>query len=151
MLRHFQRTLATAGKSAQTHRILTFNGEIPGCQPAPGAVASCWGLAWPRGRGGHVADLSSQAKSIFFHPVSPAFFHSGDGIGPEIVAAGRRAIDATGVRIDWVPMEMVSGEEFVELLSRLLNNYLSSVLPFIPALYLFPHRGTYPLACFWNP
>jgi len=31
---------------------------------------------------------------------------SGDGIGPEVAAAARRAVDATGVKIDWQPVEL---------------------------------------------
>jgi len=30
----------------------------------------------------------------------------GDGIGPEVAAAARRAVDATGVKIDWQPVEL---------------------------------------------
>jgi len=30
----------------------------------------------------------------------------GDGIGPEVVDAGRRVVDAAGVMVDWVPMEI---------------------------------------------
>ena len=30
----------------------------------------------------------------------------GDGIGPEVAEAARRAVDATGVRIDWEPVEL---------------------------------------------
>ena len=30
----------------------------------------------------------------------------GDGIGPEVAAAARRAVDATGVRIDWETVEL---------------------------------------------
>jgi len=30
----------------------------------------------------------------------------GDGIGPEVAAAARRAVDATGVRIDWEVAEL---------------------------------------------
>ncbi|MCU1339302.1 MAG: isocitrate dehydrogenase, partial [Bryobacterales bacterium] len=30
----------------------------------------------------------------------------GDGIGPEVSAAARRAVDATGVRIDWEMAEL---------------------------------------------
>src|SRR5947208_8060803 len=30
----------------------------------------------------------------------------GDGVGPEVIGAARRAIDATGVRIEWDPCEM---------------------------------------------
>ena len=30
----------------------------------------------------------------------------GDGIGPEVAQAARRAVDATGVRIDWEPVEL---------------------------------------------
>jgi isocitrate dehydrogenase (NAD+) len=30
----------------------------------------------------------------------------GDGIGPEVAAAARRAVDATGVSIDWEPVEL---------------------------------------------
>jgi isocitrate dehydrogenase (NAD+) len=33
----------------------------------------------------------------------------GDGIGPEVIGAARRAIDATGVRIDWDPGEIGAG------------------------------------------
>ncbi len=33
----------------------------------------------------------------------------GDGIGPEVASAARRAVDATGVKIDWEPVEL-SGE-----------------------------------------
>jgi isocitrate/isopropylmalate dehydrogenase len=33
----------------------------------------------------------------------------GDGIGPEVSAAARRAVDATGVRIDWEIAELNAG------------------------------------------
>jgi len=33
----------------------------------------------------------------------------GDGIGPEVSAAARRAVDATGVRIDWEVAELNAG------------------------------------------
>src|SRR6266705_1632938 len=33
----------------------------------------------------------------------------GDGIGPEVIGAARRAIDATGVRIEWDPREIGAG------------------------------------------
>ncbi|MCB0076621.1 MAG: isocitrate/isopropylmalate dehydrogenase family protein [Anaerolineales bacterium] len=36
----------------------------------------------------------------------------GDGIGPEVVAATKRVIDATGVRIDWIPA--YAGSDIVE-------------------------------------
>ena len=30
----------------------------------------------------------------------------GDGIGPEVVDAARRVVDATGLDVEWVPMEI---------------------------------------------
>jgi len=33
----------------------------------------------------------------------------GDGIGPEVIGAARRAIDATGVPIEWDPREIGAG------------------------------------------
>jgi len=52
----------------------------------------------------------------------------GDGIGPEVAGAARRAVDATGVRIDWEPVELNASviqktgqslpEEVVESLQR---------------------------------
>ncbi len=50
----------------------------------------------------------------------------GDGIGPEVIGAARRAIDATGVRIEWDPRE-IGADAFVRTGDPLPSATLDSV------------------------
>jgi isocitrate dehydrogenase (NAD+) len=50
----------------------------------------------------------------------------GDGIGPEVIGAARRAIDATAVRIEWDPQEIGAGA-FVRTGDPLPNATLESI------------------------
>lgn len=58
----------------------------------------------------------------------------GDGIGPEIVRAARRAIVATGVNVDWVEMSMVR-------LAHVVAHWLSRAPGAGPTKLLLPARS----------
>jgi isocitrate dehydrogenase (NAD+) len=50
----------------------------------------------------------------------------GDGIGPEVAAAARKAVDATGVKIDWEVTEL-SGEIIVKTAGQIPQYVLDSI------------------------
>src|SRR5439155_890335 len=53
----------------------------------------------------------------------------GDGIGPEVIGAARRAIEATGVRIEWDRRELGMGTPAAEELIRFVASTTGVVVP----------------------
>src|SRR5258706_13625267 len=64
------------------------------------AVLSC---ARPSDGSRHVRLDSSRKETMSRHRV---VLLPGDGIGPEVVEAARRVVDASGPEIEWLPMEI---------------------------------------------
>lgn len=56
----------------------------------------------------------------------PVTLIAGDGIGPEVAAAAQRAVDATGVKIEWHPVEL-SAAVMAKVGTELPENVLESI------------------------